>query len=265
MKPLATGVVQTLEAIQGASNLSTNKKVTMNNNSTKAQRAQVTLAGIPLNVYLLPNGSYRLAGRSVTDAIGIQHKSLVEIMGVKSLKHLPGADLSLGDKSGSIKAETGESFIPVSLDDAVTYWGIMATKGNIQAVALLTACAAEALERRADAVFGKLRNDDEREQRAQLRRTRLFARRQWTDIIKDHQEALGYYRTVRGQTEFRNLTVIVNEALFGQPHFKCDRDNMTFKQQRDIENFEFFLGRQSDKFPDKTPRELINETLAIWL
>lgn len=237
----------------------------MSNDSTKAQRAQITLTGIPLNGYLLPNGTYALSGRSITDAIQMRSGSLSETLGVKSLKQLPGMDLSLTDKSGSIKAETGESFIPVSVDDAVRYWRAMDRKGNELAGALVEACLAEALERRLDIAFGQIRSHDEHEQRAQLRRTRIIARRQWTDIIKEHQEVLGYYRTVRGQTEFRDLTVIVNEALFGQPHFKCDRDNMTFKQQRDIENFEFFLGRQSDKFPSRTPRELINETLAIWL
>lgn len=78
--------------------------------STKAQRAQISLGDIPLNVYLLSNGHYALAGRNITDAVEMRHGSLAEIMRAKTLKALPSADLSLADKQGNIKAESGEFF-----------------------------------------------------------------------------------------------------------------------------------------------------------
>jgi hypothetical protein len=234
-------------------------------NTKKAQRAQITLGDILINVYLMPDGTYKLAGKNVTDAIGVQHKSLVESMGVRSLKALPNADLSLGDKSGSVKSETGESFIPVSLEDAITYWVKMAEKSNAHAIAILAACAIEALERRADSAFGKLRTEDERNQRLLLRKQRILARREWTDVVKDFQVAKGYYGTKQGSEEFKRLTVLVNLKLFGQPHFCCDRDMMTLEQQRVIESFETFLCRRANKCVTDDPYELVATTLELWV
>lgn len=75
---------------------------------------------------MLPDGSYKLAGRNVTDIVQEYNLSLNRLMGVKSLKDLPGADLSLNQ----IKSETGETFIPVSIADAIEYWTRVAMAGN---------------------------------------------------------------------------------------------------------------------------------------
>jgi hypothetical protein len=105
-----------------------------NNHSTsKAQRGKVQVAGLEINIYFLPDATYRLAGKNVTDAIGEPNNSLGRIMGVKTLKALPHADSTLPQ----IKADTGESFIPVAIEDAITYWGVMAIKGNLIAQSLL--------------------------------------------------------------------------------------------------------------------------------
>lgn len=94
----------------------------------KAVPVQVTIAGIDMRCYRLPNGSIALAGRTVTDAINKPHKSLTEKMGVKTLKALPKGSLSLGDNSSTIdniKSETGESFVPVSTEAAVQTLSLM--------------------------------------------------------------------------------------------------------------------------------------------
>jgi hypothetical protein len=234
--------------------------------SKKAQRAKVLVAGMEMNVYLMPDATYRLAGRNVTDAIDMEHKSLGRIMGVKSLKALPGADLTLGQ----VKAETGESFIPVSLEDAITYWGIMATKGNKEALALISALAIESLERRADTAFNRQRTEEEYEFRTELRRKRIVTRYLWTDQIKMRQEEQGYYRdedgkiTQQATDEYRELTRQVNQALFARPHFNCNRDTMTLKQQIAIEGFEELLTRWGAKHPNKNASELVADCLDIY-
>ena len=149
----------------------------------KAQRATIAIAAdIEINAYLLPDGRIKLAGRNVTDAVGEPNNSLPRIMGVKSLKSLPSADLSLIQ----VKADTGETVTPVSIDDAIAYWTKMAIKGNQQAATLIGALAAESLERRADRVFGIQRTEEERDLRLA---TRLSTRKdfRWlTDALKAH-------------------------------------------------------------------------------
>lgn len=93
----------------------------------KAVRASIKLGSIPIDVYLMPDGSYRLAGRNVTDAVNEENKSLTRFYKVKSLKDLPCVDLNLIQ----IKAETGESFIPIAIQDAAVYWGIAHRKGTL--------------------------------------------------------------------------------------------------------------------------------------
>jgi len=127
----------------------------------KAVRAQILLGDIPLNVYQLPDSRYKLAGRNVTDAIGQHDSSLREKMGVKSLKDLPGADKSLRE----VRADTGETFIPVSPLDAAAYWMKMAIAGNIKAAAIMMALTVESIERRADEAFGVHRSEGDRNQR----------------------------------------------------------------------------------------------------
>jgi P63C domain len=124
----------------------------------KAVRGTVLLGDVSIGVYMLPNGSYKLAGRNVTDAIGEPNNSLIRNLGVQSLKDLPNADLSLIQ----VKANTGETFIAVSPLDAVSYWGKMALQGHKTAVAILMACAVESIERRADSIFGVVRTEGDR-------------------------------------------------------------------------------------------------------
>lgn len=236
------------------------------NSSGKAQRAQILVAGIEMRVYLLPDLSYKLAGRNVTDAIDEDNNSLIRLFKVKSLKALPHADKSLIQ----IKAETGESIIPVHIDDAIVYWDEMGDKGNRKAKGLVRALALESLERRADAAFNILRTEQEREQRAALRVKRIIAYRSWTDQVKLRQEQQGYYRdsegkiTARATAEYRDLTVKVNLSLFGQPHFNCDRDTMSLEQQVIIESFETFLARWAVKYPNKSATQLVGECLNIF-
>lgn len=232
----------------------------MTNSTKKAERAIVSIGDeIQINAYLLPNLIIKLAGRNVTDAIGMRAGSLSEIMGVKSLKALPHADLSLT----SIKADTGESFVPVSIEDAVNYWVVMASKGNQKAIALIGALAIESLERRVDRAFGIKRSEEERDERLKLRMKRVANFFQWTDCIKTNQELQGIYRTDRGRDQFAKLVTKVNLALFNQPHFCCDRDNMTDEQQNTIAPFEMLLKKKYR--PGCDLEQLIDDCLCFYL
>ena len=165
----------------------------------KAVRAQIFLGDIPLNVYQMPDGTYRLAGRNVTDAINEDHKTLTRVFGVKSLKELQtltetaktGEERSKGlaqESVTSVKAETGESFVPIPLEVASRYWYIFSQKGNEAAESLVLACLIESIERRADAAFGIQRTEAERNQRLQQRLEGKATRYEWTDAIQLYAE-----------------------------------------------------------------------------
>lgn len=226
----------------------------------KAQREKIDIAGIEIFGYLLPDNTYALSGRNVTDAIEVQHKSLVEKFRVKSLKSLPHNDSSLGE----IRAVTGEKFIPVSIEDAVEYWYLMSMDGNKRAAALLRALAIESIERRFDRAFGKVVTEQERDLKLAERYRRLQTRRDWTDVIKDIQETQGYYKTKMGNDEFREATVLVNRKLFGVDHFDCDRDNMTPEQQKIITQFEgglvFYASKRKNR---QSAYEIVKEYLEL--
>ena len=183
-----------------------------NSKPIKAQRGVLAIGDIEINVYLLPNGSYRLAGRNVTDAVGMRHGSLAEIMGVKSLKALPHADASLT----GVKADTGESFVPVAIEDAVAYWAAMSNKGNRGASVLLQALAIESIERRADALFGKVRDEAERDARLKARLQGKVSRTELEDAIaeyiKAHPETSENYR----KWVYKNATDTLIRALWGK-------------------------------------------------
>jgi hypothetical protein len=166
------------------------------NSTVKAVRGSIQVGDITINVYLLPDGSYRLAGRNVTDAIGEAANSLLRICSVKSLKDLPHADLSLLQ----VKSNTGESFVPVAIEDAVAYWAAMSNAGHKLATALLQALAIESIERRADVTFGRIVSEFERNERIKLRMQTIATRNELEDAIawycQTHEVSQNYAKFV---------------------------------------------------------------------
>ncbi|WP_300503124.1 hypothetical protein [Crocosphaera sp.] len=178
---------------------------------------------------------------------------------MKSLKALPNADLSLGQ----VKADSGETFIPVALEDAVTYWTILSGQGNKKAAALLGALAIEALKRRVDHRLGTIKEEEEYEAYTDMVCTRLMARKAWTDTLRDHHMKL--YGTSPTPEQYKDWTVTVNLALFNQKHFNCDRtENMTPDQQRLIIDFERTATRMTSKYPTATPGKIIEKALLTF-
>ena len=226
-------------------------------NVIKALQGTVVIGDITIHGYQLPDGSYRLSGRNVTDAVGELPASLAREMEVSSLKELPGAD-KFGQK---IETDVGAPFIPVSLEDAFVYW-VHVAHDNPKAMALVVALGSETLERRFDRVFGVERTEEERDERLNLRYKRVSAFFKWTDCIKVSQEERGIYRTDLGNREFGDLIRMVNRRLFGQSHYNCDRDTMSLDQQLDITAFERMMSRRYK--PGADIRVVIYECLDFY-
>ncbi len=133
----------------------------------KAQRAEILLGDIPLEVFMLPDGSYRMSQTQVAGAVDRDERSFRRFLDSKWLKALPGKGSDVGafpllERSG----ESGGARVRgVPLDIAVAYWVRECQRGSQTSVALVWACTAETLERRADNAFGVSRTETERDDR----------------------------------------------------------------------------------------------------
>jgi hypothetical protein len=190
-------------------------------NTIKAVRAEIRLGDIPLNVYMLPDGRYKLSGRNVTDAIDEASNSVLRIMRVKSLKDLPHAGL---ERYKLTAGKEGSPFDPLSIEDAATYWGEMSQRGNKKATAILVACAIEAIERRADAVFKIQRTEEERNERLKERIQGKLIRRTFTDAIQDYQGRHPELSDTAKKFLYINASDAVNRAVFGRQSYKLFAD-----------------------------------------
>lgn len=212
----------------------------------KATIAAVTIGPWEVSGLMLPDGTYAIAVSQLAEIFQIptKHSS-------RQFKAL----LDEGFQFPKCRSELHPKAVNIlTLENAVKVIRALDRKGNETAQAFTDAILEESLERRFDTAFGKEVTEQERNASLALRMQRIKARRSYTDLIKLHQEYLGYYGTQRGKDEFRGLTTKVNLALFGQPHFKCDRDTMTPFQQRTIAAFEGTIFNKFDFFVEKTKR-----------
>ncbi|HEY9873096.1 MAG TPA: hypothetical protein V6D12_06655 [Candidatus Obscuribacterales bacterium] len=132
--------------------------------SHKARRATILLGGIPIDVYQLPNGSYELYSKTVTDAIEKRHGSFAEFLSGKSSEALPYKDFNYAEVMEVEVEGSNRPIKPIPPKIAYAYWRYHAPR-NPLAAALVTACMEESVERRADIAFGVNRTETERQQR----------------------------------------------------------------------------------------------------
>ena len=125
----------------------------------KARKAVVNLGDIPLDVYQLPNGDYRLYSASVAQAIDKRRYNLSQFLDGKSPEALPHKGLNLSQISDVLVEGQGNSIKPIPVEVAIAYWRYWDKKGNQKAGAIISACIAESIERRADLAFGIGRNN----------------------------------------------------------------------------------------------------------
>lgn len=231
--------------------------------TTKAIRTTIKLGDIDLDVFQLPNGEYRMSLSQVAQALDFDPRKGSSFLALEVVKSLTTYTL----QGSSFKSEnTNQQIKSLTLDAASTLFVYYATKGNKKAEALSFACVAEALERRADTAFGIQRTEQERDEKLEQRMQSKCIRRKYTDVFKERLiEQIGEerYKEV-APSFFKNTTIQVNQHLFGQPHFNCDRDNMTETQLHDIQDFEGLIARRAARFPEYTCEELLAWALDIF-
>lgn len=225
----------------------------------KYLRAVIKLGSLSLEVFQSPNGSYRLSQTQILQAICVDKSwiSKVTKRGDESLKALRGNGFTGVTESVSIPLSSGgkSTAKTLSVDDAVLIWGYFASQGNQEAVALIVACAIEAIERRADAAFNVQRDEEERNARLEARRKGIVTRRELTDAIQDYLERSEASENA-AKWAYSNATNAMYRAVFGmtatelEAFLSCtrnaSRDFLAMNSLRAIDFAENFICRLID-------------------
>lgn len=243
------------------------------NDSKKAIRAEILLGDIPLEVFMLPGGEYRLLQSQVEQCVKATERSFRNFLASKSPYLLPYIGFKTGNSKLSIK-DAPSKITPVPIEVAVAFWTKEAMVGNQLALALVAACAAEAVERRADTAFGKDRTEQERNERIKIRMAGIVTRRDWTDAIKDyldrHSELSDNYR----HFIYANVSDCLNKAITGktakqlceerQCHKNKLRDSHSQDDLRICDHVEAIAMKLIDK-NDLEPLEAMKQAIAIYI
>jgi hypothetical protein len=128
---------------------------------TKARRETIALGSIPLDVFQLPDGSYRMSQTQVAEAVDLEESYIRRFLSSKWLKALPGMDRSSDDFERIDYEGRGKPIRAIPLETATLFWVYQVWQKNRQALVLVVATVQEALERRADAAFGIARSEAE--------------------------------------------------------------------------------------------------------
>lgn len=220
----------------------------------KAQVAVIDLGFTQFEGLMLPNGDYAVAIPQIATLIQSNPNTASRDF-----------DRLLGEGFSPSKQSIEGTKALVNVVDLPVFTKIlyaMAKRGNAISDALIQALLDEGFERRFDTAFGKKVDEAEYNERLALRFRRLLARRQWTDVLQERH--IAFYGEKPTPKQFKDWTVLANEVLFNRKHFKCDRDNMEFEEQRLIENFEYTAARQAKLNPDLDPDQILGLSLSMF-
>jgi hypothetical protein len=125
----------------------------------KATRTTIKYGSVDLEVFMLPDGTYKLSQTQAGLSINKRPASLNEFLAGKSSEALPHKDSSLVEVE--IDSRPGIKFNAVPIKLIVSYWTYWANKGNTLAQALLAAGTEETINRLCDTAFNVIKSDEE--------------------------------------------------------------------------------------------------------
>lgn len=210
------------------------------NSTVKATRTVIQLGNKEIEGFQLPCGKYKLSQSSTTLAVGKPPKRMVELTRSEAGQSL----LTLGFEKGlKVAVENSKPVTLVTLEVAFQFWVLELSIGNLDALALVSACGIESIERRLDTAFGVIRSEQERNERFKIRQLSILSRHFWTDCIDL------YCRTNDVSEDYKKWIYIhvsdtLNRRLFS-------------KTSKEIREF-YDIGENSprDYFPAETLRQV---------
>jgi hypothetical protein len=241
-------------------------------NTTRAKRASIKVGELELDIFMLPNGDYALSQTQVAEAVGNDEISYRHFLAGKSPQALPYK----GFRSDKLAVEGNNRKINVvPIEIAIAFWTKEAIAKNVNAILLLSACAIEAIERRADKVFNQKRTEEEYNERLKARMSGKAARRQLTDSINDYIAKHPELSDNKVKWLYKNTTDRLYKLLFGKikkvladelklEELESFRDHLTVVQLRQLEALEDLMTRLIDHF-DIYPLEAAEEASRRYL
>lgn len=189
--------------------------------TTKAVRATIYLGTIPLEVFQLPDGKYWLSQTGVAEAVGNDRRGVSDFSKGKSPEAIPYKNFKCR-KLAVEGLKTKINGVPIEIASA--YWLKEALSGNLLAIRLLGACAAEAIERRADTAFDVQRTEAERQERMDARIKGKLTRRTLTDAIADYLTLNPDLSENKVKFIYSNVSDAVNLKVLGRKASKLRTD-----------------------------------------
>jgi hypothetical protein len=239
----------------------------------KATRATITLGDIELDVFQLPDGSYRWSANQITKAIDIRHSRVAQISASNQAQSLIGERFQVAHFSPTkLKCDDSGNISGYTTEVAFFVWQYESYKGNILAQALVFASGVEVLERRADAAFNVIRTEEERNQRHIIRVDGIVSRHFWTDVIdqylRTHEVSDNYKRFI-----YINVSDAVNKAILGTtakkyremndiPEDASLRDYLNTDQLKQIDTIEKAAGMRVLK-NDLCPKQALKDVIGL--
>lgn len=225
----------------------------------RAKEKKITIGGIPIPVYMMPNGEYRWSMRQVSIAVGFSEGWLSETIRAEgnALARLQG----YGFKGDFIESP-GQGFIGsnlISTEDfmaAILYAAVVGYRRP--AIALMAAAFYETLERRADHAFGVIRDEDEYIQKFEYRYASIILnkslRKAIGDWIQDNQDYIQEYtkeHSIRGGQRgiYGTALGMIYQVIFGKnkgeinqlldvAHYRTPKDTVHVTQLQRIAQIE---------------------------
>lgn len=197
------------------------QKLDMVNTTVKAVRATIYLWDIPLEVFQLPSGEYRLSLTQVLEAIGVSKNWISQLPGhaperLKSLQNNGYSGITSPVKFDHADTKNTSIAKTLSIPDARHIWRLFDKQGNKLAGKIIDACIDESLEQRADAAFGAQRQTLEDQEFTRARSYGKTIRRQLTEAIADyiarHPDLSANYK----QWLYPNVSDAVNLQVFNR-------------------------------------------------
>ena len=201
----------------------------MDNSTARAIRASILLGSIPLDVFQLPNGEYRLSQTQATEAVDKGEQSFRQFRASKSPEALQCKDLEA--VKWAVEGSPGKANL-ILIELGVAYWTKEAIAGNVKAARLLGACAIESIERRADAAFGAQVDEEERNERMKARIEGKVVRWLLTDAIAEYIKRHPELSDNDKKWMYRNCSDKTNIIVLGKIAKKiaedlgCDRSKL---------------------------------------
>jgi hypothetical protein len=237
--------------------------------TTKATRATITLGDIELDVFQLPDGSYRYSYELLAEILERDKSILSDKKSPYNIKKLTGnQETNLKVKLDGI----GYSYSTISQKDLSQALLSLTKLGCVKAYAYVEAAFQETLESRADKAFNVIKTEEEQNSKLAKRVKNVVVRRLLTDSIRDytikHESSETYTKFIYSNcSEHLNKIILGAKAkqakeFYELPQHSLLRNHIPVKALIELELVEGFASRLIDE-RDIEPLEAVKQACVM--